>query len=107
MSTSTYSNYGTLVRRADPWYRNATFLWLLKSTTINFILPFFNGVMLGFGEIFSNEVLFRYGWFGYTRPTIGVYGGIPPSATAEYKKTIQNEIKREHKQEQEKLLLLD
>jgi len=36
---------------------------LLGSLTINLVLPFVNGVMLGFGEIFSENVLFRYfGW---------------------------------------------
>jgi hypothetical protein len=103
-----YNKNGTIVKRDDPWYRNQTFLWILKSTAVNFVLPFFNGVMLGFGEILSNEVLFRYGWFGYSRPSpIGVYGGIPSSATAEYKKTIQNEIKREQKHHEQELLLLD
>lgn len=101
MSTVNHNNNGALVRR-DPWYLHPTFVWILKSTAINFILPFFNGVMLGFGEILSNEVLFKYGWFGYTRPALGIHGGggIPSSATAEYKKTVQNEIKREQIQQE-------
>lgn len=100
---SNLNNRGTLVKR-DPWYYNPTFLWLVKSTAINFILPFFNGVMLGFGEILSNEVLFKYGWFGFTRPAIGIHS-IPSSATSEYKKAVSNEIKREQKSQQEALLL--
>lgn len=99
-------NNGVLVKR-DAWYSHPTFLWILKSTAINFILPFFNGVMLGFGEILSNEVLFKYGWFGYTRPAIGIHGGgIPSSSTAEYKKTVQNEIKREQMINNNRELLL-
>jgi len=36
---------------------------LLGSLTINLVLPFVNGVMLGFGEIFAENVLFSYfGW---------------------------------------------
>lgn len=36
---------------------------LLGSLAINLALPFINGVMLGFGEIFSENVLFKYfGW---------------------------------------------
>lgn len=31
---------------------------------INLVLPFVNGMMLGFGEIFAHEVMFRWGWFG-------------------------------------------
>lgn len=29
---------------------------------INLVLPFVNGMMLGFGEIFAHEVCFRWGW---------------------------------------------
>jgi hypothetical protein len=100
------NNNGVIVKR-EPWYNSPTLLWILKSTAINFILPFFNGVMLGFGEILSNEVLFKYGWFGYTRPPIGIHGGIPSSSTAEYKKTVQNEIKREQRLNNKEVLLLD
>lgn len=31
---------------------------------INLVLPFVNGMMLGFGEILAHEVMFRWGWFG-------------------------------------------
>lgn len=31
---------------------------------INLVLPFVNGMMLGFGEIFAHELMFRWGWFG-------------------------------------------
>ncbi|GAA5815506.1 hypothetical protein MFLAVUS_009018 [Mucor flavus] len=92
---SNSSNSGALVKR-DPWYYNTTFLWVAKSTAINFVLPFFNGVMLGFGEILANELLFKYGWFGFTRPALGIHG-IPSSATSEYKKAVTTEAKREQK----------
>lgn len=35
---------------------------LLVSGAINCILPFINGMMLGFGEIFAHELGFRWGW---------------------------------------------
>lgn len=98
-------NSGALTTR-EAWYRNPTFIWILKSAAINFVLPFFNGVMMGFGEILANEVIFKYGWFGYARPQVGI-NAIPPSATREYKAAINAEIKREQKQQQKELLLVD
>ncbi|KAI8148315.1 outer membrane protein TOM13-domain-containing protein [Fennellomyces sp. T-0311] len=88
-----------IVVQREPWYKNPTFLWIVKSTAINLILPFFNGVMLGFGEILANELVFKYGWFGFSRVSspataLGLGPGIPPSATAEYKKSLQAEAKR-------------
>ncbi|KAI9004861.1 outer membrane protein TOM13-domain-containing protein [Phycomyces nitens] len=83
------------------WYRNPTFVWLLKSTAINFILPFFNGVMLGLGEILANELVFKFGWFGASRlspVSLGIRTGVSPTATAEYKKALQTEVKRLDKQ---------
>jgi hypothetical protein len=38
---------------------------LLGSLTINLFLPFVNGVMIGFGEIFAENVLWK--WFGWTK----------------------------------------
>jgi hypothetical protein len=43
-------------------YKPPTFLSLLRATAINLVLPFINGVMLGFGEIFAHELAFRWGW---------------------------------------------
>ncbi|GJE96573.1 hypothetical protein PsYK624_127710 [Phanerochaete sordida] len=45
-------------------------LALLSSIGINLLLPFVNGVMLGFGEIFAKELLF--GWFGWKLPVTSV-----------------------------------
>jgi hypothetical protein len=39
---------------------------LLSSLAINLLLPFVNGVMLGFGEIFAKNVVI--GWFGWQIP---------------------------------------
>ncbi|BFZ61889.1 hypothetical protein YB2330_002967 [Saitoella coloradoensis] len=43
-------------------WRKPTLLGLLRSTAINLLLPFINGLMLGWGEIFAHEVAFRWGW---------------------------------------------
>ena len=40
-------------------------LWsLLRGAAINLLLPFINGLMLGFGELFAHEAAFRLGWSG-------------------------------------------
>ncbi|KAI8977975.1 outer membrane protein TOM13-domain-containing protein [Pilobolus umbonatus] len=75
------------------WYTHPTLLWAVKSTAINFILPFFNGIMLGFGEIFANELIFKYGWFGFKRASMGIQA-ITATATTDYRKTLDYELKR-------------
>lgn len=99
------SNQALVVQR-EPWYRHPTLTWILKAAAVNFVLPFFNGVMLGFGEILANEVIFTYGWFGYSRPQLGL-DTIPATATSEYKKTIRTNITKEQKNQQQDLLLVD
>lgn len=37
---------------------------LLRGAAINLLLPFINGLMLGFGELFAHEAAFRLGWGG-------------------------------------------
>ncbi|KAL2067526.1 hypothetical protein VTL71DRAFT_1951 [Oculimacula yallundae] len=40
-------------------------LWgLVRGAAINLLLPFINGLMLGFGELFAHEAAFRLGWGG-------------------------------------------
>jgi len=46
------------------FYKPPTILSLIRTAAINLILPFINGVMLGFGEIFAHELAFRWGWRG-------------------------------------------
>ncbi|CAL3973346.1 unnamed protein product [Diplocarpon coronariae] len=44
---------------------NPPSLWgLLRGAAINLLLPFINGLMLGFGELFAHEAAFRLGWGG-------------------------------------------
>lgn len=45
-------------------YQTPTFWGLLRSAAINLVLPFINGLMLGFGELFAHEIAFKLGWGG-------------------------------------------
>lgn len=62
---------GTLSVRTRAWA-------LVSSLTINMFLPFVNGVMLGFGEIFARNVV---GWLGWRVPGAAAANvGIRPPA---------------------------
>lgn len=37
---------------------------IIRGVAINLVLPFINGMMLGFGELFAHEAAFRLGWSG-------------------------------------------
>ncbi|CAD6446804.1 303558da-1a08-410f-9608-9fa2a944f72e [Sclerotinia trifoliorum] len=57
-------------------YSPPTFWGLLRGAAINLVLPFVNGLMLGFGELFAHEAAFRLGWsntkvFPPTRRSVG------------------------------------
>ncbi|EAA32477.1 hypothetical protein GE21DRAFT_7524 [Neurospora crassa] len=43
-------------------YQPPTVWSLFRSAVINLFLPFVNGMMLGFGELFAHEAAFRLGW---------------------------------------------
>jgi hypothetical protein len=45
-------------------YTPPTIWGLLRGAAINLLLPFINGLMLGFGELFAHEAAFRLGWGG-------------------------------------------
>ncbi|PHH65642.1 hypothetical protein CDD81_1728 [Ophiocordyceps australis] len=45
-------------------YRPPTIWSMLRGAAINLLLPFINGMMLGFGELFAHEAAFRLGWGG-------------------------------------------
>jgi len=45
-------------------YTPPTVWSLMRGAAINLLLPFVNGLMLGFGELFANELAFRFGWSG-------------------------------------------
>ncbi|KAK7755123.1 hypothetical protein SLS62_002938 [Diatrype stigma] len=40
-------------------YKPPTMWSLIRGTAINLVLPFINGMMLGFGELFAHEAAFR------------------------------------------------
>ncbi len=42
----------------------STFFSFLAKCGVNLVLPFINGVMLGFGEIFAHEVAYKHHWLG-------------------------------------------
>jgi hypothetical protein len=43
-------------------YSPPTIWSVFRGAAINLILPFVNGLMLGFGELFAHEAAFRLGW---------------------------------------------
>lgn len=43
-------------------YKPPTFWSLLRGAAINLLLPFVNGLMLGFGELLAHEAAFNLGW---------------------------------------------
>ncbi|KAK1766272.1 outer membrane protein TOM13-domain-containing protein [Phialemonium atrogriseum] len=45
-------------------YQPPTIWGLLRGAAINLFLPFINGMMLGFGELFAHEAAYRLGWGG-------------------------------------------
>lgn len=45
-------------------YQAPTLFSLIRGAAINLFLPFINGMMLGFGELFAHEAAFRLGWSG-------------------------------------------
>lgn len=68
-------------------------LALLSSLAINMFLPFVNGVMLGFGEIFANHVL---------APWIGWKSVVKPGGTRTLRPKVVSEAERQaiHRREQ-------
>ncbi|KAG0224945.1 outer membrane protein TOM13-domain-containing protein [Mortierella sp. GBAus27b] len=57
-----------------------TIISLCKATAINFILPFINGVFLGFGEICAHELAYRWGWVDSARIVNAPGRRLPPNA---------------------------
>lgn len=43
-------------------YKPPTVWSVLRGAAINLLLPFVNGLMLGFGELFAHEAAYRLGW---------------------------------------------
>ncbi|MCJ1313183.1 hypothetical protein MMC25_006860 [Agyrium rufum] len=43
-------------------YQPPTIWGLIRGAAINLLLPFVNGLMMGFGELFAHEAAFRLGW---------------------------------------------
>ncbi|KAF2497112.1 TOM13-domain-containing protein [Lophium mytilinum] len=45
-------------------YSPPTIWGLVRGAAINLVLPFINGLMLGFGELIAHEVAYQFGWAG-------------------------------------------
>ena len=58
LSSSTPSTTSSLMML----YKPPSVWGLLRGAVINLFLPFVNGLMLGFGELFAHEAAFRLGW---------------------------------------------
>lgn len=59
MSTSRASSGSPVIL-----YKPPTLWSMVRGAAINLLLPFINGMMLGFGELFAHEAAFRLGWGG-------------------------------------------
>lgn len=70
-SSSQPENKALIVASAQPTVPSVKDI--LISGAINFVLPFINGMMLGFGEIFAHELGFRWGWSAARVSTVSVY----------------------------------
>lgn len=44
-------------------FKDKNLLKFVVSSSINLILPFINGLMLGFGELVAHEICWRHNWF--------------------------------------------
>lgn len=56
--------YQTPAIRSNPTVISFNIWEILKKGSINLVLPFINGIMLGFGEILAHEIGFKYGYVG-------------------------------------------
>ena len=86
-STTTFpsdsENYESAERSPSPpsssspmiLYSPPTFWGLIRGAAINLLLPFVNGLMLGFGELVANEAAFRLGWSGTKVRSSSYVGG--------------------------------
>ncbi|KAL9949688.1 hypothetical protein D7B24_006762 [Verticillium nonalfalfae] len=74
-------------------YRPPTVWSLLRGAAINLFLPFINGMMLGFGELFAHEAAFRLGWGGTkVFPTTRRAHAIGPGIEIREKRTPRTEL---------------
>ncbi|KAI9503229.1 hypothetical protein GGI25_004280 [Coemansia spiralis] len=61
-----FSEKATIVTKKQPWWVVKAPNWkrILGFVATYMALPFVTGVMAGIGEIFANELLYRWGWRG-------------------------------------------
>ncbi|KAI1199284.1 mitochondrial import protein 1 [Nemania serpens] len=64
-------------------YKPPTTWSLIRGVAINLLLPFINGMMLGFGELFAHEAAFRLGWGGTRVRTLRLMSTATTTAIAD------------------------
>lgn len=62
-------------------YSPPTIWGLLRGAAINLLLPFVNGLMLGFGELLAHEAAFRLGWSG-TKVSLSFLDRLPSTSVS-------------------------
>ncbi|CAI4051067.1 hypothetical protein SKDZ_15G1280 [Saccharomyces kudriavzevii ZP591] len=58
---------------SDESSRVQSLVSFVGSCSINLFLPFLNGMMLGFGELFAHELCWRFNWFNHRNKGYKVY----------------------------------
>ncbi|CEP60364.1 Mim1p LALA0_S01e09032g [Lachancea lanzarotensis] len=48
-------------------------LYFAGSCSVNLVLPFLNGLMLGFGELIAHEISWKLNWFRKSNPGYKIY----------------------------------
>lgn len=72
---------------------------LLRGAAINLLLPFVNGLMLGFGELLAHEVAFQFGWSGTKvslfAHNLYIFGICDTNLTVIYRYSHRDEVSRD------------
>ncbi|SCV06006.1 LANO_0H20032g1_1 [Lachancea nothofagi CBS 11611] len=64
-------NVSSLLQSQDnAWMK---ILYFAGSCSVNLVLPFFNGLMLGFGELIAHEVSWKLNWFKKSNQGYKIY----------------------------------
>ncbi|SCU94710.1 LAME_0F08790g1_1 [Lachancea meyersii CBS 8951] len=61
---------GLLASQDQGWVK---ILYFAGSCSINLILPFLNGLMLGFGELIAHEISWKFNWFKRSNTGYKIY----------------------------------
>ncbi len=78
-------------------YQPPTIWGVLRGAAINLILPFINGMMLGFGELFAHEAAFRLGWSGTRAWLLIPWSSVAPTQTGNWLTGRRSSLFRENR----------